>query len=110
MAPSHHRQLASPPVRVTIPDASGVTAATVRLRPGALGLASRLRRRYADAPAGAPRGAPSAPAGARRRFPPASKCGLLAVSAIPNLVEAATRDLFVAFDGTKLSNETYEEQ
>jgi hypothetical protein len=32
------------------------------------------------------------------------------VSAIPNLVEAATRDLFVAFDGTKLSNETYEEQ
>jgi hypothetical protein len=29
-------------------------------------------------PAGAPRGAPSAPAGARRRFPPASKSGLLA--------------------------------
>ena len=39
---------------------------------------SRLRRRYADAPAGAPRGAPPAPAGARRRFPPASKSGLLA--------------------------------
>src|SRR5216684_676864 len=47
------------------------------LRPGALGPASRLRRRYADAPAGAPRCARSAPAGARRRFPPASKSGLL---------------------------------
>ena len=40
--------------------------------------AGDLRRRYADAPAGAPRGAPAAPAGARRRFPPASKSGLLA--------------------------------
>ena len=46
--------------------------------PVALGPASRLRRRYADAPAGAPRCAPSAPAEARRRFPPASKCGFLA--------------------------------
>src|ERR1700674_4880675 len=46
--------------------------------PVALGPASRLRRRYADAPAGAPRCAPSALAEARRRFPPASKCGLLA--------------------------------
>jgi hypothetical protein len=34
----------------------------------------------------------------------------IAVSAIPSLVEAATRDLFVAFDGTKLSKETYEQQ
>jgi hypothetical protein len=33
-----------------------------------------------------------------------------ALSAIPSLVEAATRELFVAFDGTKLSKETYEEQ
>jgi hypothetical protein len=33
-----------------------------------------------------------------------------AQSAIPSLVEAATRELFVAFDGTRLSNETYEEQ
>lgn len=31
-------------------------------------------------------------------------------SAMPNLVEAATRELFVAFDGTRLSAETYEEQ
>ena len=34
--------------------------------------------RPSDAPAGAPPGVPSAPAGARRRFPPASKSGLLA--------------------------------
>jgi hypothetical protein len=33
-----------------------------------------------------------------------------ALSAVPGLVEAATRDLFVAFDGTRLSKETYEEQ
>ncbi|WP_316206276.1 hypothetical protein, partial [Bradyrhizobium sp. SZCCHNR3116] len=33
-----------------------------------------------------------------------------ALSALPSLVEAATRDLFVAFDGTKLSTETYEQQ
>jgi schlafen family protein len=33
-----------------------------------------------------------------------------ALSAIPGFVEAATRELFVAFDGTKLSRETYEEQ
>jgi hypothetical protein len=94
MAPMRHRQLASPPVRVTIPDASGVTAATVSLRPSALGPASRLRRRYADAPAGAPRGAPSAPAGARRRFPPASKSGLLAAFIFqgdPRLYEPRTQ-------------------
>ena len=33
-----------------------------------------------------------------------------AANAIASLVEAATRDLFVTFDGTKLSKETYEEQ
>ncbi|MCP3468704.1 ATP-binding protein [Bradyrhizobium sp. CCGUVB1N3] len=33
-----------------------------------------------------------------------------APSALPGLVEAATRELFVAFDGTRLSAETYEEQ
>jgi len=33
-----------------------------------------------------------------------------ALSAIPSLVEAATKELFVAFEGTKLSRETYEEQ
>jgi hypothetical protein len=31
-------------------------------------------------------------------------------SAIPALVEAATRELFVTFDGTKISGESYEEQ
>jgi hypothetical protein len=34
----------------------------------------------------------------------------IALSAIPSLVESATRELFVAFDGTKLSKGTYEEQ
>jgi len=33
-----------------------------------------------------------------------------AANAIASLVEVATRDLFVMFDGTKISNETYEEQ
>jgi hypothetical protein len=33
-----------------------------------------------------------------------------ALSAIPGLVENATRNLFVAFDGIKLSKETYEKQ
>jgi hypothetical protein len=60
------------------PTRCGASAAYGELRPGALGPASRLRRRYADAPAGAPRCAPSAPARARRRVPPASKGGLLA--------------------------------
>jgi hypothetical protein len=32
-----------------------------------------------------------------------------ALSALAPLVEAATRDLFVAFDGTRLSSDTYEE-
>ncbi len=45
------------PFLVTIPDAASV--AHGELQPGALGPASRLRRRYADAPAGAPRCAPS---------------------------------------------------
>ncbi len=35
---------------------------------------------------------------------------MTALSAIPGLVENATRNLFVAFDGTKLSKETCEEQ
>src|ERR1700722_11739258 len=42
-----------------------------------------LRRRYADAPAGAPRCAPSAPAKAHRRVPPASQSGLLAAFIYP---------------------------
>src|SRR5262249_55220510 len=53
-------------------------AALRELWPRALDPASRLRRRYTDAPAGAPRSAPSVPAGVQRRFPPASKSGLLA--------------------------------
>src|SRR5258708_7259361 len=73
-----HEQLASPPIRVTIPDAGRGRRRNGEFRPGALGPASRLRRRYADAPASAPLRAPSAPAAARRRFPPASKSGLLA--------------------------------
>jgi hypothetical protein len=77
IAAIHHAQLAALPVRIAIP-APAAGRRTGELRPGALGPASRLRRRYADAPAGAPRGAPSAPVGARRRFPPASKSGLLA--------------------------------
>jgi hypothetical protein len=44
-----HDILASPPIRVTIPD----VVRRGELRPVALGPASRLRRRYADAPAGA---------------------------------------------------------
>src|SRR5258708_2467786 len=46
--------------------------------PLALGPASRLRRRYAYAPAVARRCARSAPEEVGRSFPPASKCGLLA--------------------------------
>src|SRR5258708_29105178 len=57
----------------------GAGAASRELRTGRTrSRASCLRRLYAHAPAGAPRCAPSAPAEARRRFPPASKCGLLA--------------------------------
>jgi hypothetical protein len=33
-----------------------------------------------------------------------------AAAAIPSLVEAATQELFVAFDGTRLNKDTYEEQ
>jgi hypothetical protein len=61
---------------MTIPDAERRGRRDGERRPGALGPASRLRRRYADAPAGAPRYAPSAPAEARRRFPPASQSAL----------------------------------
>ena len=74
----HHTQLAAPPVRITIPDPAAWPPQRRAPSRRTRSPASRLRRRYADAPAGAPRGAPSAPVGARRRFRPASKSGLLA--------------------------------
>jgi hypothetical protein len=64
-------------VGVTIPDA-GRRGRSGEFRPGALGPASRLRRRDADASAGAPRGARSALAGAGRRVQLASRSKLLA--------------------------------
>jgi hypothetical protein len=67
------RARASPPIRVTILTRGGASAAHGELRPGALGPASRLRRRYADAPAGAPSCAPSASSGGSTALPARSE-------------------------------------
>src|ERR1700686_4678975 len=75
---TRHQRTRPPAIKERSLTQGGASAAYGELRPGALGPASRLRRRYADAPAGAPRCAPSAPAEARRRVPPASQSGLLA--------------------------------
>jgi len=75
---------------VAIPRATSIAALA-----GALGPGSRLRRRYA--PAGAPLCAPSAPPWARRRFPPALKCGLLAAF----FMSSCRLPVFPAVDGAR---------